>query len=257
MFNSWSLMLKSTGLTTILLLLLTAASAAAFGDIRYPDRKLNLRAARSATAGWVGNLRAGQKVKVAFMKDGWVAVFEPSEKRAHESLAAGYAKASFLLPEPTHVEAGTWGELMISAQRLNIRKDASIRSTIVGKLEAAEPVKTDFPEDDWIMVFSPDATIRSRMNARGYCATQYLQSTTALDQILSTQDVQTGTEAPLDRPQDAEGLTDVLDKKLASQETLEKTAAPLLPNGTVESGSQTLVIDRTKIKNSKRPDPLP
>lgn len=162
-------------LTALCLLLVTAATAAAFGEIRYPDRPLNLRSARSARASWVGSLHPGQKVRIAFMKDGWVAVFEPDETRADESFAVGYSNAKFLLPKPTRVEPETWGELMITPRKLNIRDGASASSRLVGNLEAMERVKVDFPEGDWIMVFHPDATIRSQMNARGYCSAKYFE----------------------------------------------------------------------------------
>lgn len=162
-------------LTSLCLLLMATATAAAFGEIRYPDRPLNLRAARSAKASWVGSLHPGQKVRTAFMKDGWVAVFEPGETRADESFAVGYSNAKFLLPKPTRVEPETWGELMVTPRKLNIRDGASVGSGLVGNLEAMERVKVDFPEGDWIMVFHPDATIRSQMNARGYCSAKYFE----------------------------------------------------------------------------------
>lgn len=162
-------------LTALCLLLVTAATAAAFGEIRYPDRPLNLRSARSAQSQWVGSLHPGQKVRISFMKDGWVAVFEPGETRADEAFAVGYSNVKFLLPKPTRVEPETWGELMVTPRTLNIRDGASVGSLLVGNLEAMERVKVDFPEGDWIMVFHPDATIRSQMNARGYCSAKYFE----------------------------------------------------------------------------------
>ncbi len=71
-------------------------AASAFGEIRYPDRPLNLRKARSAKASWVGSLYPGQKVRIAFLKDGWVAVFEPGETRNSESAAVGYSNVKYL-----------------------------------------------------------------------------------------------------------------------------------------------------------------
>jgi uncharacterized protein YgiM (DUF1202 family) len=164
---------------TLCLLLVSAVAAMAFGDIRYPDRPLNLRAARSAKAKWVGSLHPGQKVKVAFMKDGWVAVFEPDETRADEASAVGYSNAKYLLPRQTRVELEPWGELMVTPQTLNIRSEASLRGSRVGTLSPNERVKVDFPDGDWVMVFAPDATIRSEMNGRGYCAAKYFEPVTA------------------------------------------------------------------------------
>ncbi|WP_285905465.1 SH3 domain-containing protein [Pseudodesulfovibrio pelocollis] len=166
-------------LTALCLLLVGAATAAAFGEIRYPDRPLNLRADRSAQARWVGSLHPGQKVRVAFMKDGWVAVFEPGETRADESAAVGYSNVRYLLPKPTRVEPETWGELVYTPRKLNIRDASSINGKLVGSLEAMERVKVDFPEGDWVMVFRESATIRSQMNALGYCAATYFEPVTA------------------------------------------------------------------------------
>jgi hypothetical protein len=165
-------------LAALCLLLTTAATAAAFGEIRYPDRPLNLRAARSAQARWVGSLYPGQKVRVAFMEDGWVAVFEPGETRADESAAVGYSNARYLLEKPTRVEPETWGELVYTPRKLNIRADSSIKGRRVDALEPMEQVKVDFPEGDWIMVFDPHATIRSQMNALGYSAAKYFEPVT-------------------------------------------------------------------------------
>ncbi|MFH1912736.1 MAG: SH3 domain-containing protein [Pseudomonadota bacterium] len=166
-------------LAALCLLLVSAATAAAFGEIRYPDRPLNLRADRSAQSRWVGSLHPGQKVRVAFMKDGWVAVFEPGETRADESAAVGFSNVRYLLPKPTRVEPETWGELVYTPRKLNIRDSSSVKGKLVGSLEAMERVKVDFPEGDWIMVFRENATIRSQMNALGYCAAKYFEPVAA------------------------------------------------------------------------------
>ncbi|MUM76872.1 SH3 domain-containing protein [Pseudodesulfovibrio sp. F-1] len=165
-------------LAALCLTLLGAITAAAFGEIRYPDRPLNLRADRSAQARWVGSLHPGQKVRVAFMKDGWVAVFEPGETRADESAAVGFSNARYLLPKATRVEPDTWGELVYTPRKLNIRDSSSISGKVVGSLEAMQRVKVDFPEGDWVMVFRENATIRSQMNALGYSAAKYFEPVT-------------------------------------------------------------------------------
>jgi Bacterial SH3 domain. len=157
------------------LLFLAAAVASAFGEIRYPDRPLNLRASRSAKARWVGSLYPGQKVRIAFMKDGWVAIFEPGETRADESAAVGYSNAKYLVAKPGRVEPESWGELMYTPRKLNIRSGPSVKTARRGALDAGERVKVDFPDGDWVMVFDPGATIRSEMNARGYCAAKYFE----------------------------------------------------------------------------------
>jgi uncharacterized protein YgiM (DUF1202 family) len=161
--------------TALCLLFLAATVASAFGEIRYPDRPLNLRASRSAKARWVGSLYPGQKVRIAFMKDGWVAIFESGETRADESAAVGYSNAKYLVAKPGRVEPESWGELMYTPRKLNIRSGPSVKTARRGALDAGERVKVDFPDGDWVMVFDPGATIRSEMNARGYCAAKYFE----------------------------------------------------------------------------------
>ncbi|WP_207259794.1 SH3 domain-containing protein [Desulfovibrio sp. Huiquan2017] len=159
----------------VLALLLAASSAFAFGRILYADRPLNLRDGRSPRAEWIGSLYAGQKVRVAHEENGWVAVYEPSATDPSEAKAAGYSNAKFLKPTRGRYEPKEWGEMVRSATKLNIRSEPSVRGTKVRTLQPGEPVLTDFPEDEWIMVFSSDATIRSKMNGIGYCSAKYLE----------------------------------------------------------------------------------
>ncbi len=162
-------------LSVFVCVLLLATSAMAFGDIRYPDRPLNLCRARSAKAEWVGSLYPGQKVRVAFMKDGWVAIFEPGETRASESAAVGFSNAKYLKAKQTRVEPESWGELVFTPRNLNIRARADIRGKRLDMLNAGDKVRIDFPDGDWTMVFSAKATIRSMMNGLGYCSAKYFQ----------------------------------------------------------------------------------
>ena len=159
-------------------LLLAASTAWAFGEIRYPDRPLNLRKGRSARKAWVGSLAPGQKVKVAFLKDGWVAVFEPGEARNSLSAAVGYSNVKYLLKKQTRVEPKPWGELVYTWRTLNVRSTPSVKGKKVDTLKAMEHVKIDFPEGDWTMVFAPGATIRSEMNAIGYSSAKYFKPAT-------------------------------------------------------------------------------
>jgi len=160
-------------LLALCFVMLAVSSAMAFGEIRYPDRPLNLRKSRSAKAAWVGSLHPGQKVRVAFLKDGWVAIFEPGETRNRESAAVGFSNVKYLKKNQTRVEPKPWGELMYTPRKLNVRSRPSIRGKKVSQLAVNERVLVDFPEDDWIMVFSPNATIRSKMNAIGYSSAKY------------------------------------------------------------------------------------
>ncbi|OIQ51932.1 Bacterial SH3 domain protein [Pseudodesulfovibrio hydrargyri] len=159
-------------------LVLAAGPAFSFGEIMYSDRPLNLRDARSPRAEWVGSLYAGQKVRVAHEKDGWVAVYEPDATDPSESKAAGYSNAKFLKPTRGRYEPKPWGELAVSSTKLNIRSQPSVRGAKVRTLQPGERVLVDFPEDDWTVVFSSDATIRSRLNGIGYVSIKYLEPVT-------------------------------------------------------------------------------
>jgi uncharacterized protein YgiM (DUF1202 family) len=169
----------SSILVAAVCLILAAGPAFAFGKIMYSDRPLNLRDARSPKGEWVGSLYAGQKVRVAHEKDGWVAVYEPDATDPSESKAAGYSNAKFLKPKRDRYEPKEWGELVVSSTKLNIRSKPSVRGTKVRTLQPGERVLVDFPEDDWTVVFSSDATIRSRLNGIGYASTKYLEPVTA------------------------------------------------------------------------------
>jgi hypothetical protein len=160
-------------------LVLAAAPAFAFGKIMYSDRPLNLRDARSPRAEWVGSLYAGQKVRVAHEVDGWVAVYEPGATDPSESKAAGFSNAKFLKPTRGRYEPKEWGELAVSSTKLNVRSEPSVRGTKVRTLQPGERVIIDFPEDEWTVVFSADATIRSRLNGIGYVSAKYLDPVTA------------------------------------------------------------------------------
>jgi hypothetical protein len=160
-------------------LALAAGPAFAFGKIMYSDRPLNLRDARSPRGEWVGSLYAGQKVRVAHEKDGWVAVYEPTATDPSEAKAAGYSNAKFLKPARGRYEPKPWGELAASSTKLNIRSKPNVRGAKVMTLQPGERVLVDFPEDDWIVIFSPDATIRSRLNGIGYASAKYLEPVTA------------------------------------------------------------------------------
>ncbi len=160
------------------MVVLAATTAMAFGEIRYPDRPLNLRKARTPKSAWVGSLYPGQKVRIGFLKNGWVAVFEPGETRNRESAAVGFANVKYLKPKATRVEPKAWGELVYTSRKLNIRSKPSKKGTRIDMLKAYEHVRIDFPEDEWTMVFSPKATIRSKLNAIGYSSGKYFKPAT-------------------------------------------------------------------------------
>jgi len=160
---------------TVACLLLSSASALAFGRIAYPDRPLNLRSSRSPKAKWVGSLYPGQKVRVGFESDGWVAVFEPGETRADERFAVGFSNSKYLMDKRTRYEPKAWGEYVSVVRNLNIREKPNVKGRRLDMLKTGEVVKIDFPDGDWTLVFRPDATIRSDMNGIGYASAKYFK----------------------------------------------------------------------------------
>ncbi|MEF2146132.1 MAG: hypothetical protein V3573_11865 [Desulfovibrionaceae bacterium] len=71
----------------------------AWGEFRVPKGgMLNIRQGRTPSSEHVRTLHQGDVVKVDFLKDNWVAVFEPSETVRSESRAIGYSNVNYLVP---------------------------------------------------------------------------------------------------------------------------------------------------------------
>ena len=277
-------------------LLLLGATAMAFGEIAYPDRPLNLRASRSAKAKWIGALYPGQQVRIGFEKDGWVAVFEPGETRADERYAAGYSNSKYLLSKRTRHEPEEWGEYMRVVRNLNIRNEPSVRGKRLDMLKGGELVKIDFPEGDWTMVFKPGATIRSEMNGIGYASAKYFKPAKAPAAKPEPEPAkvppvveagsgpgQVGSKVappppppareakPAPAPEPAAPSEPIAEPEPASAPAPAVKAAPAPAPAAEraepqkakasvevqETGRKTIVIDRSRFKNSKRPDPTP
>jgi len=83
-------------------------AAKEFGEVLVSDRTLSVRAERDKDSTLRKVLRAGQKVRVDFVENGWAAVFDPEEKTRDESRAWGYCYAKFLVPEADY-ESGQAG----------------------------------------------------------------------------------------------------------------------------------------------------
>ncbi len=76
------------------------ASESDWGEIRYAHVTTNIRASRSTKSKIVGKLKPGQKIKVDFLSDTWLAVFKLDEPiRAHKYVI-GYVYAPLLKPIP-------------------------------------------------------------------------------------------------------------------------------------------------------------
>ncbi|KAB1443474.1 SH3 domain-containing protein [Pseudodesulfovibrio senegalensis] len=247
----------------MVLLCAAAASAAEFGEIRYPDRTLNLRVERSPKAEWVGILQAGQPVRVAYLKDGWVAVFEPYMKTRDSVKVAGYANVKYLNKKRSKVEEKSWGAVMHPRTAVNIRSKRNARSSKMGKLVPGTNVRVDFPEDGWVAVLEDRATIRSKLNVRGFVKSTYLLpgpvAGTARKPASSPEAVQTtppatgegqvrGSVAPAPKTQKAEkaeehAVSDTQDREAKAQ-------TPVKPWGTVITAKHKVRIRKERSMTS-------
>ena len=69
-------------------------------EIRYAHSIINIRADRSTKSRVVDQLKAGNKVRVDFLKDNWFAIFRIEETVRDENKALGYVYAPLLKPIP-------------------------------------------------------------------------------------------------------------------------------------------------------------
>ena len=85
-------------ITVVLILsfLSGAVCAEGWGEIREATLNLNVREKRTPKSEHVVTLAKGQRVKVDFLKDGWVAIFNLNESKRDESRAIGYANTKYL-----------------------------------------------------------------------------------------------------------------------------------------------------------------
>jgi hypothetical protein len=171
------------------IVLLTAVAASAFGELRYPDRPLNLRDGRNSRTNRVGGLVQGQEVRVAFPKNGWVAVFEPSETNYSEDAAVGYTNLKYLKTEQINPDKSKWGRLMETVDETMVHAKAAGLSEKIGSLAKGKLVRTDFPEDDWFMVFPASATIRSKMGAIGFARKKKFKRVSAKNKPVVTDSI--------------------------------------------------------------------
>lgn len=82
--------------TLLVLLMCLPAFAADWGEVRRAEANLNVRKARSPRAEHVKTLMKGDMVRVDFLKDGWVAVFDLDTPVRDEKRAIGYANVKYL-----------------------------------------------------------------------------------------------------------------------------------------------------------------
>lgn len=79
----------------MILCVASVAQASDWGEIRKVTRDLNIRSTRSVDGKVAMVLSKGEKVKVDFLKDGWVAIFPPNENVRSEKMAVGYARLKY------------------------------------------------------------------------------------------------------------------------------------------------------------------
>jgi hypothetical protein len=158
-----------------------SATGPAWGELRVVDRPLNIRKARSRFSEHVRTLKQGERIKTDFLKDGWVAVFDPAETVRSEKKALGFVNAKYLpapsvkakaRPEPAPAaEAAAqkaWGELRVVDRKVNLRRARTPSSGHVRTLQPGDRVKVDFLKDDWYAVFDLNEPVRSEKKALGY-----------------------------------------------------------------------------------------
>ena len=84
-----------------------------------------------------------------------------------------------LKPAPEAKPAATppksWGRVVVSAVRLNIRAQRSSESDLRGEVQPSETVKVDFLRDNWYAIFPVTEEQRNEGRARGYIYAPYLR----------------------------------------------------------------------------------
>lgn len=79
------------------LLISSLAVAEDWGEVREATLNLNVRGKRTPKSEHVVTLAKGQRIKVDFPKDGWVAIFNLNESKRDEKRAIGYANLKYLV----------------------------------------------------------------------------------------------------------------------------------------------------------------
>jgi hypothetical protein len=110
----------------LVLLFFGNAFAEEWGKILSTRIVTNVRAERDASSPVKRKLEAGTTVKVDFLKNGWYAVFTPSEKERKESKALGYVFAK-LLYDTGNARAGTISEKIIARVARDTKEYASVQ----------------------------------------------------------------------------------------------------------------------------------
>ena len=100
-----------------------------WGKIKYVHSTTNIRAERSTDSRVVGQLMAGEKIKVDFLNDNWFAIFKVVETLRDEDRALGYVLAPLLKPTPPAQKRALKKTLSTLKYKIVERQDTSSGET--------------------------------------------------------------------------------------------------------------------------------
>ncbi|WP_449242355.1 hypothetical protein [Desulfovibrio sp.] len=206
-----------------------------WGELRYADRQLAVRARRDLGSEHVRTLKAGELVKVDFLRDEWVAVFPPDAPVRDESRAIGYSKARFLLPagkkanlapaepareapvsapaprtdeprlEPAPPPAALtgqteWGQALNTKTRVALSRGPSVHAGHARTLEPGTPVRVEPVSRDWYAVFAPSEASPDPAKVWGYARRDEIEGRTPPPAETPRTDPQAAAPVPVETP---------------------------------------------------------
>jgi hypothetical protein len=158
--------------------------------VRFAQATLNVRSGRGIEFEIVRVLRRGERVRVAYLLDGWVALFEPQRPYVLGSAPLGFISERHLgkappppVQKPVEHDPGTESDILYAQTALNVRSGRSSKHDIVGRLERGERVRGGYSLNGWLAVFEswpptrePAARNRRRstIGPIGYVSAKYL-----------------------------------------------------------------------------------
>jgi len=145
-----------------------------WANVRYASKKIDIKKDRSSESQTAGFLEVGDRVKVAFLKNGWHAIFNENAAATNEANAIGYVYSPFLTPVALPLEALKRGEIKYVAKKVNIRRLPNKESEIVGVLLPDTKVKAGLLKDDWYAIFDINEISFEPENAFGYVYATFL-----------------------------------------------------------------------------------
>jgi len=115
--------------------------AEGWGEIREATLNLNVREKRTPKSEHIVTLAKGQRIKVDFLKDGWVAVFNLNESKREESRAIGYANIRYL--KVVSIEQQSKAESVVAAKKIeqNVKSGEGEVKAVVATEPPPNPIK--------------------------------------------------------------------------------------------------------------------